>query len=240
MAENMAGITDELEGLLATQSNLQAQLAAPYESIQKIRDLLASMKEEGFTLPNILFGDDDDDGKSLDEKLSDQENRIREHLERIAGLTQGSLSGQLGSWGDYFTNLAQLTGSSNEKLLKLGKAFAASQALIDAWTAHNRVLADPTLPWWARIASAAQVLGAGLGAVSAINSVGSGGGGSRGSRGAGGGGWAAAATTQNQGPLAVRLSGLSPTDLVSGEMVNSLLDQIQDLAGDRGVQFVRL
>ena len=224
-----------LDGLVAREGDLRVALDAPFESIQKIRDLLASIKEEGLSLPDLLGGSDDDDetGKDLDEKLSEQEQRIRDHFDRVKAITQGGLSDQLGGYGNYFNSLVSLTNSNNSRLLSIGKAFAAAQALIDAWSAHNRVLADPTLPWFARIASAAQVLASGLGAVNAIRSVGSGGGG-----GAAGGGAGTAAGGGGGGgpaPLNVRVAGLDPNALFSGASIGGLLERLQDEAGDRGL-----
>lgn len=151
------------------------ETAQPLESLQKIKDLMSSMKDEGLTLGGILGVDEGEDGggKSLSEKLDEQAKRIKEHLDTIKNLTIGTLSDKLGAWSSYFNDLASLTGSNNEKLLAIAKSFGAAQALIDAWRAHNAVLADPTLPWWARIASAAKVLASGIGAVNAIKSVGS-------------------------------------------------------------------
>lgn len=231
-------IVDEQVALYETAGGLQQSLDAPFESIQKIRDLLASMKDDDITLGNILGVGDDDDGKggkTLKEKLSDQEQAIKDHLDRIRGLTQGTLSGKLGAWGDYFNTLGNLVGTKNEKILKASKAFAAAQALIDAWVAHNKVLADPTLPWWARIASAVQVLGAGLGAVSAINSVSASGGGAGGAGASAAVGGAGAASAP-QSPLNVRLSGISADELISGANLESLFDRLQDEAGDRGIR----
>jgi hypothetical protein len=133
-------------------------LSAPIESVQKIRDLLASIKEDRISLPDLLgVGDGEEGGgggskgksatEKLDEELTAQEERIKEHFDRIKAITQGGLSDKLGAWGDYFGNLASLTGSNNQKLLGIAKSFAAAQALIDAWVAHNAVLRDPTLPW---------------------------------------------------------------------------------------------
>lgn len=208
---------------------------APLTSIEKIKELLQSMKDDNITLPSILgLGDDEDGGgDKIKDKLSEQEKAIKEHLDRIRALTQGTLGGQLGAWGDYFTNLASLTSSKNDKLLKIGKSFAAAQALINAWSAHNQVLADPTLPWFAKAASALQVLGAGLGAVNAINSVSSSGGSAGGGGAAVGGG---GGTSAPQTPLDVRLSGLSADDMISGANMETLFDRLQDEAGDRGLR----
>lgn len=206
-----ASVTHEMEGLAQTailasssaEKALRDQIdlaSAPLESIQKIRDLLAEMKEGEFSLDDIIFGGGDDDGsgqkKTLDEKLSEQAKRIQEHFDLIKGISEGSLSDQLGGWQSYFDNLVNLTGSSNEKLLRIGRAFASAQALIDAWGAFNKVLNDPSLPWYARIAAAGSVLSAGIGAVNAIKSVNSSGGGAA-SAAASGSSAAASPATQN-------------------------------------------
>lgn len=246
--DSISGLRGRAAGAEGAANALGLDLTAPLESVQKIRDTLASIKEDRITLPDLLgLGGGDEEGgggsakKKLDEELTAQEKRIKEHFDRIRALTQGGLSDKLGAWGNYFTNLVSLTGSSNQRLLALGKSFAAAQALIDAWSAHNKVLADPTLPWWARAASAANVLAAGIGAVNAIRGVSAGGGGSAS---AGGGGGSASASTSSQasgasdGPLDVRLASIDPNAVFSGGSLQVLFDRLQDEAGDRGVRFL--
>lgn len=167
--------------------------------------------------------------ESIKEALKRREEAWIEHYTRIAMLTQGSTVDQIGAWGSYFSDLITLTGTNNEKLLKMGKAFAAAQALIDAWGAHNKVLNDPTLPWWARIASALQVLGAGLGAVNAIRSVSSSGRGGAGST-------SASSAAAAPSPLEARVTGIDPNSLFTGASITSLFDALQDEAGDRGLR----
>lgn len=217
--------------LNAEADELAAGLGKPLESVQKIRDLLAGMKDEKITLPDVLgVGDDEGGGgkkKSLSEKLSDQEKRIKDHLDRIRALTKGTLSDKLGAWGGYFDNLVSMTGSSNQKLLGIGKAFASAQALMDSWKAYTAVLADPSLVGrpFARIAAAGQVLAAGLGAVNAIKSVtgaGSGGGGAAG---------VASAATSASGDVggsrqvAIQLTG---GDMFSKSQVRELINALNE------------
>lgn len=229
MTDAMKGVNDELTAIMGEQGGYEETLNAPMKSIEAIRALLAGMKDEKITIPDILGAGEDKDGKTLKDKLSENEKSIKEHFDRIKALTTGTLGEKLGAWGDYFNNLAALTGDSNSKLLRIGKAFAASQALIDAWVAHNRVLADPTLPWWARIASAGQVLAAGIGAVNAIKSVSSSGGGGSTSASS-----ASTAAAPAQAPLEVRLTGFGADTLFSGSSISTLLDRLSDEAGDRG------
>lgn len=201
-------------------------LNEPFKSLERIRDLIAEMKDENITLDSIfgnLGGEDEEGGggKSLEEKLTEQEKRIQEHFARIKAIAEGSLSDQLGGWDNYFTSLASLTQSRNEKMLKVAKAFGAAQALIDAWQAHNAVLKDPTLPWWARIASAGQVLAAGIGAVNAIKNVNAGGGGAAVGGGAAGGAPAAANTSPR---VALTLQG----EMFSKSQVRDLINAINE------------
>lgn len=232
-------------------ASMGAGLGAPIQSLGRIRDILSNMKDERITLPDILgIGGEDEDGsgggggkggkskasKKLDDELTAQENRIKEHFDRIKALTTGGLSDKLGAWGSYFGNLASLTGSNNDKLLGMQKSFAAAQALIDAWGAHNKVLNDPSLPWWARIASAATVLASGIGAVNAIRSVSKSGGGGGGTAGTGGGTTTDGTAAPAQQPLDVRVSGLSSGQLMDGMDVGRLLERLQDEAGDRGLR----
>lgn len=224
-------------------SSLSGLLDEGLPSLQKIRDLMAGMKDDKITLPDLMgIGEEDAEGGSggkskasqkLDEELSAQEERIKEHFDRIKALTEGGLSDKLGAWGSYFGNLVNMTGSNSQKLLGIQKSFAAAQALIDAWGAHNKVLNDPSLPWFARIASAATVLASGIGAVNAIRSVSSSGSGGATSA---GGSTSGATQTAVQQPLDVRVSGLSSGQLMDGMDVGALLERLQDEAGDRGLR----
>jgi hypothetical protein len=230
-------ITAEGVDLWGVKSGLEAELDKPYESISKIRELLANMKDNGLTLDGILGlgGDDDEDGgDSMDKKLKGQYERIKEHLDRVKALTMGTLSDKMGAWGDYFSNLITMTGTSSKKVLAIAKTFTAAQALIDAWGAYNKALNSPTpMAPWTRLALAAQVLAAGLGAVSSIKGVTSSGGGSAGGTASGG-----AAAAAAPAPMQVSVSGLDDDALFSGKFVSGLLDKLQDEAGDRGLAFV--
>ena len=217
---------------------------AGLENVQKIKDLLASIKDENLTIPDLLGagGADDEKGgkgktakEKLDEELTDMEKRVKEHFDRIKDLTTGGLSDKLGAWGDYFNNLVNMSGSQNKKLFAIAKSAQAGQSLIDAWGAYTKVLNDPALVGqpFTRVAAAAQVLAAGLGAVNAIKSInenGSGGGGS------GGGAGSQSSSAAETGPtqsVYVNLQG----DSFSKASVAGLLEQIQSQL-DRGGRLV--
>ena len=253
---NVLGAAVGSGGTLATASELRGEassegeraaglfagLNAPLESVQKIKDLLGSIKDERITLPDLLGvaseeGEGGKGGKSasekLDEELTAQEDRVKQHFERVKALAQGGLSDKLGAWGDYFSGLIQLTGSNNKKLLAAQKTFVAAQALIDAFGAYNKVLNDPTpQPWYVRLAAAGQVFAAAMGAVNAIRSASTSGGASSASVPSASAGAASAPAVPTQ-TVSINLQG----DTFSRGSVEGLLEQIQSQL-DRGGRLV--
>lgn len=228
MAGQMAAITDALDALLGQEAELLNTVNAPMESIERLREIMRSFKDERITLPD-LFGSgagskDGEDGPGA--KLEGEAKRVADAMQRIKDLTVGGLSDQLGAWGSYFGNLASVVGSGNERILQISKAFAAAQATIDAYSAAAQVLRDPTLPFFAKAAAAFQVLGTGLGFVNAIRSA---------SDNGSTGGGAAAATPQATEPqrvdrfVTVQLSG---GDQIGQASIRNLIEQINDAIGD--------
>lgn len=151
----------------------------------------------------------------------------------LAESTRSELASALGAWGGYFDNLVSLSGSKSQKLLAISKSFGAAQALVNAWQAYSEVLKDPTLPWWARIAAAANVAAAGFGAVNAIKNVSAGGGGGS----ASGSGGAAAASAPPR-PLEATLNLTGPFAEALQGALDPLLDGLREAAGDRGYQLL--
>ena len=76
---------------------------------------------------------------------------------------------------EFFGSMANALQSGNERMQKIGRTFAAIEALINAYRAFNQVLADPSLPWFAKIPKAVAVLAAGMNVVNAIKGGGGGG-----------------------------------------------------------------
>lgn len=231
-------------GMREEAAGLFSGLSAPIESVQKIKDLLASIKDERISLPDLLgvAGGDEGEGggkgksaaEKLDEELTAQEERIKTHFDRVTALAKGGLSDKLGAWGDYFSGLIQLTGSNNKKLLAAQKTFVAAQALIDAFGAYNKVLNDPTpQPWYVRLAAAGQVFAAAMGAVNAIKSASETGGTSSAGVPSGSAASTGAAPAIPTQTVAINLQG----DTFSRASVEGLLEQIQSQL-DRGGRLV--
>ena len=102
----------------------------------------------------------------------------QQHTATMADIDVWQYGDSLQQAGAFFGGMATAMQSGNERMQAIGKKFAAVEALVNAWRAFSQVLADPTLPWFAKIPAGLGVLAAGMGAVSALG--GSGGGGSKG------------------------------------------------------------
>lgn len=157
------------------------------------------------------------------------EDAEMQHAERMAGIAVFKHGDTLQQTEAFMGGMASALSSGNEQMMKAAKVFGAAEALINSFRAYNQVIADPTLPWFAKIPAAVSVLGAGLGMVNAIKGVSAGGGGGGAASAASG----AAATASR--PMEARISGLDPNSLFTGASITSLFDALQDEAGDRGL-----
>jgi hypothetical protein len=160
-----------------------------------------------------------------------------QYQERLSGLRQGYNGDGLAQAGVFFGDMANAMQGGSEKMLRIAKVFGAAQSLINSYKAYTEVLADPTLPWFARIPAAVGVLGAGLGMVSAIKGVSAGGGG-------GGGGGGGAAASPSVPSAAAGGSGGSPTnvaislqggDMFGRDQVISLINSINEAVEDGAI-----
>lgn len=161
------------------------------------------------------------------------EARLRleeEYQRRLAGIREAGHGDALTSILNSGQQIATAIGQTNERAMRVAQAFGAAEALVNAYRAASQALADPTLPWFAKVSAAASVLAAGIGFANSIRSV---------SASGGGGATTASATsaaTAAPAPLEARLVGLDPNALYSGAQIDELLDQLMDAAGDRGLR----
>ncbi len=126
----------------------------------------------------------------------------------------------------FFGDMASAFQGGSEKMQRVAQTFGAIEALINAYRAYNQVLADPSLPWFAKVSAAASVLGAGLKAVNAIKGAGSGGGGA-----SGGSSSAAATQPQVSRNVAIQLQGSN----FGQDQVRSLINEINEAVEDGAV-----
>lgn len=131
---------------------------------------------------------------ALDQRLITQaeyaammEQAQQQHSDKMSAIDVYRYGDGLQKAGAFFGAMADAMASGNDKMMKIGRAFGAAEALINAWRAYAQTLATPGLNPLAKFAAAAKVLAAGMGAVQAIK------GGSKTSAGASGSIGAAAA-----------------------------------------------
>ena len=149
------GGTDPYEAELAKLlESLASKEQLEMESFQRRQEVLEQALEERRIT--------EEEYAALSEELNKQHN---DKLEQLDVYRHGSALAQTGK---FFGDMANAFASGNEKMQALGKKFAAIEALANAWRAFSQVLADPSLPWFAKIPAAAGVLAAGMNAVSAL------------------------------------------------------------------------
>lgn len=92
----------------------------------------------------------------------------KQHQEKMAQLDVWHYGSGLDKAQSFFGDMADAMQSGNERMQRIGRIFGAAEALVNAWRAYTQTMADPTLPFWAKIPAAMSVLAAGMNAVNAI------------------------------------------------------------------------
>lgn len=213
-------------------SELGTLLDEPLESVQKIRDLLASIKDERITLPDLLgVGSDEDGGGKKKTPLEEQTDLQIQALKDLKD--QGR-----DTWSALGTFLQQFAGKSKAAaiaVIAINKGLAIAQAIQNTAVAYTKALiADPTGTLSARVAALGKIqvgliAATGL-AQAATAGASSGGGTSGGTTGASSAASAPAMPTQT---VSINLQG----DTFSRGSVEGLLEQIQSQL-DRGGRLV--
>ena len=152
-----------------------------------------------------------------------------QHAEKMAGIAVYKYGDTLAQTGQFMGDMASAMQSGNDKMLKVARVFGAAEALINSYRAYNQVIADPSLPWFAKIPAAVSVLGAGLGMVNAIKGVSSGGGSAAASGGASSSASGSASAPQTSNNVAISLTG---GDMFSRGQVIELINSINDAVDD--------
>jgi hypothetical protein len=163
---------------------------------------------------------------SLEEYHGLAESLQKEHQAEMSKIDVWRYGSSLDQATQWLGDMANALEGGNDKMARVAQTFAAVETLLNAWRAFSQTLADPTLPFFAKIPSALAVLAAGMNAVNAVKGMAGGGGG-------GGGGSASAATTATSGGGSVASQPVSVAnislvgDTFSRDSVESLFAQIQ-------------
>lgn len=143
---------------------------------------------------------------------------------RIEDLRYKHNIGTLAQTQQFMGDMANALAGGNEKMAKIAQTFASVEALINAYRAYNQVLADPSLPWYAKIPAAVSVLAAGMKTVQSIKGASSGGGTSAAPSSASG----TTATAEPERRVVVTLDG---PDWVKG-IIEPIMTQIYEQTAD--------
>lgn len=130
---------------------------------------------------------------------------------------------ELGHVANAFGAIARFTETHFKKMGRIVRIAGAAEALVNSWRAFAQVLANGSLPWFAKIPAALTVLSAGLGAVNAITS------GSKSSSAA-----TSSAATEPAAPVVSRDVAISVAggDMFSRDQIIGLINSINEAVED--------
>jgi hypothetical protein len=140
------------------------------------------------------------------------------------GVEQNAASQSLSQLSANFAQMNSLAGGGYDDLLRAQKSFAAGSALINAYLAASQALADPTVPFFGKLAAYAKVLAAGMGAVNAIKGGGGAGRGASAATGATG-----ATRTEPTKNILINLTDINDRDAT---LIESIMTQIYERSRD--------
>jgi hypothetical protein len=219
-------------------AGLFAGLSAPLESVQKIKDLLASIKEEGITLPDLLGVGADQDGGAGGKKKTPLEEQTEAQIASLQALRDQGRE----TWSALGTFLQQFAGKSKAAAIAaiaIQKGLSIAQIISNTAAAQMRALAELGPIAGPPVAAKMGLYGklqAGLVAATGLAQAMGGGGGAGGaspSLGSGSGTTQPAAPAMPTQTVAINLQG----DTFSRSSVEGLLEQIQSQL-DRGGRLV--
>lgn len=150
------------------------RIAALVESLQTERETIDAWYQESLTLLEQA------NAAELEAIGGHNEARLRleeEYQNRLAAIREAGHGNALSSILQSGQQIAAAIGQTNERAMRVAQAFGAAEALVNAYRAASQALADPTLPWFAKVSAAASVLAAGIGFANSIRSINASGGG---------------------------------------------------------------
>lgn len=162
------------------------------DRLQTIRDQFATERE--ILAEEYALNQETLDGALANKLLSEQEyydlsrKLAEDHATSLESIQSQRLDGDLTAASSFFGSMAQVAQAGGKRLLKVAKAAAAAQAIVDTIRAAVNAMNDPTaITPIQKFANYAAVFAKGMSAVAAIKGVSEGGGGGNGGGGGGGG-----------------------------------------------------
>lgn len=150
-------VADAMDSRLET---LMEKLATEREAVEEWRQESIELLEEAYENEKLTKEEHDEAMLRLEDLYQQQ----------LRGIRANGLAGALGQASEFFAEMATLSQDGSGKLMKISKAFAAAEALVNTYRGAAQTLGDPTLSFWAKFAAVAKVIAAGMGLVNAIRS----------------------------------------------------------------------
>jgi hypothetical protein len=155
-------------GGAAVASQLAERLQALQEGLMTEDEVIAEWYGEGLqTLDDALAAK-----KLTEEQYREQRERLEEeHQRRLAAIRDAGNDNAFKSIVGSGQAILQAVGQTNKKAAKAAQALGQFEAMVNAYRAASQVLADPTLPWFAKAQAAASTLAAGIGFANSIKGM---------------------------------------------------------------------
>lgn len=156
-----------------------------------------------------------------------------QHQDRMADIDAYRYGSGVQQTQQFMGDMARALQNGNDQMARISRVFAAGETLINAWRAYSQTLADPTLPFFAKIPAALSVLSAGMGAVNAIRGMGGGGGAaSAGAATSAATSAASSAPARSSNSVALQLTG---GDMFSRDQIIGLINAINEAQEDGAI-----
>ena len=181
-----------LDGGGAVADQMAQRLEALQAGLMTEREAIDAWYEQGLeVLQNARAAE-----LLTEEEYRAQRERLeQEHQDRLAGIRRAGNDAAFSSIVGTGQEILRAIGQNNDKAAKAAQTLGAFEAMVNAYRAASQALADPKLPWYAKVAAAGSLLATGIGFANSIKSMSK----SNPSSGGGGGGGsssASAATAQ--------------------------------------------
>lgn len=209
---------------LTKLETLRDQIATEKELIQNWydegREILRNAREQG------LIDQAEFDQRSLE--LNEKYHKGMNAIDSFAAKQRRD------AWSGALGDLSSLMSTNSKKLFQIGKAAALAQATIDGWSAATSAWDKGMKIGGPPVASAFTAMslartGAMIASIASQDFNGS-----SASGGGGGGAGSGSAAAAPPAPLQVQMLGISPDSIISGADLGTLLNRLNDEAGDRG------
>lgn len=222
------GVKDNSDGLSKSTNDTQPFSMSPsQEPGSYFTDRLAMIQEQFATERELLAEEYVLNQEVLDNALANKlikeqeyydlsKKLAQDHQASLAAIQSSRLDGDLAAASSFFGSMASVAQAGGKRMLKVAKAAAAAQAIVDTIRAAVSAMNDPTaITPIQKFANYAAVFAKGMSAVAAIKGVSDGGGGNGGGSSGGGGGSGGGMASSGAGG-----GGAGPTTTFSFTLMN--------------------